>query len=398
MAALNVLQVIPSIAAVHGGPSLAILSIERALAAQGCSVTTVTTDDAGPGLRLAGEDVPAPARGVERIYCRKRTEFYKVAPGMGQWLWTNVRRFDTVHIHALFSFSTTAAAMVTRRLGVPYVLRPLGTLSGYGVNRRRPWMKRLSLACVEGPALRHAAAVHFTSRSEEQEARLLGIKMTGVVIPLGIEASRGGNHDRLLSNLGIPPSGPKILVLARIDPVKNFEGLFRALAILRRGGLTSTLLVGGAGESNYIGSLRDLARREGVGDQILWLGHVGGQAKADILAAADVFVLPSFSENFGLAALEALAVGLPCVLGRGVALAEEVMRAGAGVIVDPEPASIAAGLRRFLVDPAARRFAGTAAVALFTKDFSLERMGERLVSLYRSILDPRPRRAEWHRT
>ena len=389
---MNVLQVIPSVAAVHGGPSLAILSIEKALAAQGCSVTTVTTDDDGPGLRLAGEVVPTPTRGVERIYCQKQTEFYKVAPGMGRWLWKNVHRFDVVHIHALFSFSSTAAAMVARHLRVPYVLRPLGTLSSYGVTRRRPWMKRLSLACVEGPALRHAAAVHFTSSSEEQEARLLGIEMKGVVIPLGIEGVRGGKRDRILSELGIPPSGLTILALSRINPKKNFEGLLRALRILRREGLTPTLLVGGAGESDYVRSLRNLARREGVGDQVHWLGQVGGQVKADLLAAGDVFVLPSFSENFGLAAVEALASGLPCVLGRGVALAEEVRRAGAGRVVDPGPESIAEGLRRFLVDPDARRVAGAAAVALFMQDFSLERLGERLVSLYRSLVDARSRR------
>ena len=392
MPALNVLQVIPSIAAVHGGPSLAVLSIEKALAAQGCSVTTVTTDDAGPGLRLAGEDVPTPSRGVERIYCRKRTEFYKVAPGLGRWLWNNVRRFDVVHIHALFSFSSTAAALAARHLGVPYVLRPLGTLGSYGVIRRRPWMKRLSLACVEGPALRHAAAVHFTSSSEEQEARLLGIEMKGVVIPLGIEGIKGGKRDRRLSELGIPNSSPTILALSRIDPVKNLEGVLRALGILRREGLTPTLLVGGAVGNDYVGSLRDLARREGVGEQVHWLGQVGGQVKADLLAGADVFVLPSFSENFGLAAVEALAAGLPCVLGRGVALAEEVTRAGAGVVVDPDPESIAAGLRSFLVDPDARRVAGDAAAALFKQDFSLGRMGERLVSLYRSIVDARSRR------
>ena len=115
-------------------------------------------------------------RGSQRVHFRKRTEFYKVAPGMGPWLWRNVRRFDVVHIHALFSFSSTAAAMVARHLGVPYVLRPLGTLSTYGVTRRRPWLKRVSLACLEGPALRGAAAVHFTSASEEREARLLGVR------------------------------------------------------------------------------------------------------------------------------------------------------------------------------------------------------------------------------
>ena len=244
---LNVLQVIPSIAAVHGGPSLALLSIEKALAARGCSVTTVTTDDAGPGHRLAGDVVSVPLPGVERVYFRKLTEFYKVAPGMGPWLWRNVRRFDIVHVHALFSFSSTAAAMTARHLGVPYVVRPLGTLAAYGVTRRRPWLKRVSLARLEGPALRGAAAVHFTSSSEEQDARLLGIAMKGVVIPLGIESVLGGDRNRTLSELGIPAAAPRILALSRIDPKKNFEGLVRALAILRHEGLAPTLFVGGAG-------------------------------------------------------------------------------------------------------------------------------------------------------
>ena len=389
---MNVLQVIPSVAAVHGGPSLAVLSIEKALTARGCLVTTVTTDDGGPGILLAGDDLPAPPAGVQRVHFRKRTEFYKVAPGMVPWLWRNARRFDVVHIHALFSFSSTAAATVARQLRVPYVLRPLGTLGSYGVTRRRPWLKQLSLACVEGPALRYAASVHFTSSAEEREAGLLGVRMKGVVIPLGIEGVRKGDRDRFLSERGIPATGTTIVALSRIDPKKNFEGLLRALGIVRREGVVPNLLVAGAGASEYVGSLRDLARREGVGDQVHWLGQIGGQMKDDLLAAADLFVLPSFSENFGLAVVEAMAARLPCVLGRGVALSEDASRAGAGVVVDSDPESIAAGLRHYLVNPDARLAAGAAAVSLFQEEFSLERMGERLEALYRSILDERSRR------
>ena len=286
--------------------------------------------------------------------------------------------------------------MTARHLGVPYVVRPLGTLAAYGVTRRRPWLKRVSLARLEGPALRRAAAVHFTSSSEDKMRASLDLAMKGVVIPLGIESVLGGDRNRTLSELGIPAAAPRILALSRIDPKKNFEGLVRALAILRHEGLAPPCSSGAPGESDYVEGLRALAQREGVDDQVHWLGQVGGQRKRDLLSASDVFVLPSFSENFGLAAVEALAAGLPCVLGRGVALAEEVRRAGAGRIVDPDPESIAAGLRRFLVDPDARRVAGAAAVALFRKDFSLERMGERLVALYRSILDVRSRRAVSH--
>ena len=157
--------------------------------------------------------------------------------------------------------------------------------------------------------------------------------------------------------------------------VKNLEGLLRAMTVLLRDGLAPTLLVAGTGDSDYVAGLRDLARREGIQDLVHWLGHVGGRAKDDLLAAADVFVLPSYSENFGMAALEAMAAGLPCILGRNVGLAEEVRSSGAGVIVDTNPESIAAGIRHFLLDPHARESSGAAGLALAQQNFSLERMG-----------------------
>ena len=99
-----------------------------------------------------------------------------------------MRNFDVVHIHSLFSFTCVAAALIASWRRVPYVVRPLGTLSEYGVTQRRPWLKRLSLAILEARILRHAAAVHFTSEAEREEAMKLNLPLQGVVIPLAVEA------------------------------------------------------------------------------------------------------------------------------------------------------------------------------------------------------------------
>lgn len=380
----SVVQIIPSVSEVHGGPTQVLQLMERALASQGIAAETVTTDDDGVGRRLCGETLDSP---VVRRYFRKDTEFYKVSFRLAKWLLRGVNRFDVVHIHALFSFSSVAAAWAARRAGVPYVITPHGSLSPYGMTRRRRLMKSLSLRFVEGPLLREAAAVHFTSEVEREHAAALGIPMRGVVIPLGYEASPAGSRRRFLEALpGVHLFSHAILFLSRLDPVKNIEALIASLALLKAEGLRPALIVAGAGPSEYVEELQQLAAAKGIADQVFWLGHVSGDLKADALAAADVFVLPSFSENFGMAVVEAMSARLPVVLSEGVALAAAVQAAGAGIAVSPSAEQLADGLGRLLRDEELLKRAADAAVAMVQRDFSLSVMGRRLFDLYESLV------------
>ncbi len=212
--------------------------IEQALLAQGIDIEIAATDDDGPGRRmtftapapLIQENPPLP---VHR-YFPKRLDFYKVSPGFAHWIFRHVRDYDLVHIHALFSFTSVMAAWAARWKGVPYVVRPLGTLNQYGVTQRRPWLKRLSLKLIEGPILRHAAAVHFTAEAEKMEAESLGIPMRGVVIPLGIEPAPRGEASVLLARFPALKNCRLLLFLSRLDPKKNVEGLLKALRLMQR--------------------------------------------------------------------------------------------------------------------------------------------------------------------
>lgn len=359
--------------------------MEQGLCATGVSVTTATTDDDGPARRLRINARPVEAHGARRIYFRKWFDFYKVAPAMLPWLWRHVRTFDVVHIHALFSFTSTAASFVARWRGVPYVVRPLGTLTSYGVTQRRPWLKRVSLALIEGPMLRHAAAVHFTSQAEWDEAAVLGIPLRGIVIPLGVEAPEPGDRQILVRDYPELEGRWVFLFLSRLDPKKNVEGLLHALATVNRQHTRASLVVAGDGPEAYVARLKELANSLGIAERVYWLGHVGGPRKAAAFAAADAFVLPSFSENFGIAAVEALLAGLPCVLGQGVALAKDVEEAGAGLVTAPEPDAIARALEQLLGDDALRRDMGARGKALAERQYSTRVMAEKLIALYEDI-------------
>ncbi len=160
---MKVLHVIPSVSVVHGGPSRAMVNIERALAGRGIEVTTVTTNDDGDDRTLpvqCGSPIVTPY--ATRWYFPRTTVFFKVSIGLGQWLRRNVKSFDVVHVHALFSFAPVAAAFIARQAGVPYVLRPLGVLAPYGMTKHHPALKRVSFALIERRLIESADAIHFT--------------------------------------------------------------------------------------------------------------------------------------------------------------------------------------------------------------------------------------------
>ena len=376
LSGLRVLHVIPSVASSDGGPARAIELMERALSAAGVSVTTLTTDHGG-----GGNDVPA----SKRIYKRLWTTPYKLAPGMVPYLWRHLHEFDVVHIHAMFSFAPTAAALCARLLGVPYVVRPLGTLGQYGLLNRRPLLKRLSTAAIEGPILRHASAIHFTSAEEAEEARAMGTPMRGVVIPLGVDTVDSPSSQAVAELRHRIGDRHPILFLSRLDPKKNLEGLIDAFSGSPMLMQTCALVIAGDGDAGYGETLRSRAVSAGLGDVVHWLGHVEGPQKAAALSIAELFALPSHSENFGIAAVEAMLAGLPCVLGEGIAIARGAATGGAALATAPDVPAVRNALEELMKNAPVRREMGARAAAYARERYSPEAMARELVSLYRDI-------------
>lgn len=373
------LHIIPSLSLAHGGPSVAMPLIAQSLFDAGVAVDVATTDDDGPGKRIDVET----GKFVEQEHCRiirfpKQTEFYKVSLPLASWLKAHVVEYDVVHVHALFSFASIAGARAARRAGVPYVVRPLGVLNRYGMEKRRAFLKRVSFTLLEGPLLRHAAAVHFTSEAELQEACSRGHIRNGVVIPLGVKVETLEN---------VRGSGDEtVLFLSRLDPKKNLEGLLRAWAAISGDFPRWRLVIAGDGEPDFVAGLKSLGEQLGVANRVDWVGKVEGEQKAHLLAQASVFVLPSLSENFGLAAAEAMLAGKACVFTRGVAVGEMAGKAGCARLVEGDVPGVASGLRELMRDDPGRLELGSKARSFASREFSLGAMGERLRRLYGEVV------------
>jgi len=357
----------------------------------GMDVVVATTDDDGSDARLdVPLGTPVERDGVTHFFFRRDFVPYKISFGLARWLNRNTDQFDIVHIHALFSFSSTAAARIARRKKIPYVIRPLGVLNQWGLEHRRPFLKRLSLRFFELPILRRAAAIHFTTDQERREAAAIGADVAvsrSFVVPIPVEGKDGGDKDNFLRKYPSTAVKRLILFLSRIDRKKGVELLLKAFAGVKRSEPNSLLVIAGDGDSRYIDDLRAQADELKISADVLWAGFLGRAEKANAYAAASVFVLPSYSENFGIAAVEALAAGVPTILSDQVALAQDVADGGAALVVQADEISLRTAILRVLADAGLREQLSANGRAAAARLFSFDAVGNSLVEQYRWILE-----------
>lgn len=354
---MRVLHVIPSVSPLRGGPSKAVFEMVQALRNQGVEAEILTTNDDGPGIDLSlpigrwceRQGVPLLAFQRWSPPLRPLREF-AISPGLSRWLGRHVRRYDLLHIHAIFSFPSTWSMRQARRAGVPYLVRTIGQLSPWSLEQsagRKRWMLKL----LERSNLEGAAALHYTSRAERDEATPLKLQSPELVLPLGVHA---------VDSTLFPGPSPiaegepiRLLFLSRLHPKKQLDRLLQALAILQRERPDAawSLAIAGDGDPAYRDDLRRLAQQLGIDDRCRWLGHLEGSAKLRQLAGAHWLVLPSAAENFGIAVAEALACGTPVIVSPQVAAAELVAGSGAGIIAESEPTLLAKALGQALEAP-----------------------------------------------
>jgi len=389
----------------EGGPSVAANAMAEALVGLGVQVTVATTT--GRGER---EDASTERRGYSIVCFRREFEPYKVSFGLTRWLRENIAGFDLLHIHALFSFSSTMAARIARQHSVPYVVRPLGVLNRWGMENRRPILKRVSFRLVELSILLNSAAIHYTSNAERAEAASLDPHLAehrSATISLPIERAEPGDAEVFRARYPAVKKHRVILFLSRIHPMKGIELLLDAFAMVREKNKDVALVIAGDGEESYVRALRERATRQQQGawstehgdkkqadkeekgeedTRIVWTGHLNGEMKAAALAAADVFVLPSASENFGIAAAESLATGVPTIVSEEVALSSDIRQYDAGVVVKRDVQQLAGAISDLLSNR--ERAAGLAANGrrLAEERYSPEAVGRALHELYQKII------------
>ncbi len=389
---MNVLHVIPALAARYGGPSAALPALCAALGEAGIETAIATTDADGSGHLPVDRGVATTYKGTATFFfTRQFSESLKYSRPLAVWLDRHVRTFAVVHVHAVFSHACLAAGRACRRSGVPYVVRPLGTLDPWSLGQKAA-KKRLLLWAAGRRLLRNATAIQYTSRREMDEVEAsLGVTR-GVVIPLGTDAITPSRRRA---------TDPYVLALSRLHPVKGLDTLVDAFARASSGKelLRWRLVIAGDGEAEYVESLKTRAARSGAGERIRFAGWVEGAAKRALLEGASLFALPSLHESFGVSLIEALAHGVPALVSPHVHLAAEIQESRAGWVAGPEREEYKEALEATMRSDDERERRGEAAWR-FAQRFAWPRVAEQLVELYGEItsrpdarpqtLDPKP--------
>jgi glycosyltransferase involved in cell wall biosynthesis len=388
--AVKVLHVIPSVAPRYGGPSRAVIEMCRALRGRGVETLIATTDADGDGRlavdlgrQISYDDVPA------IFFHRQWSEAYKYSRPLARWLDAHVRDFDVVHIHAVFSHACLAAAVACRKKGVPYIVRPLGTLDPWSL-KQKSLRKRVFWHLGVKRMLDAAAAIHYTAAPEQELVEnALGLKR-GVVVPLGVETSAppAAGETEIEGTLGSSlRQHPYILMLSRLHRKKGLELLLPAFLSLSRQSEFAEwkLVIAGEGDAEYVKSLRRLIKRENGNGNVIFVGWLEGAEKEAALRQASLLALTSYQENFGLCIVEALACGVPVIVSPHVNLAPEIEAAGAGWVTPLERGTLERSLAETLRDDAGRAQRGAAGRELVRRRFSWSAVAGQLSAVYDAV-------------
>jgi glycosyltransferase involved in cell wall biosynthesis len=381
---MRVLHVVPSYIPAwrYGGPIRSVHGLCAGLARAGAEVHVFTTNVDGDRDSDVALGRPVDLDGVKVSYFpsrRLRRLYY--SPGMREALRRDLGGFDLVHLHSVFLWPTWAAARQAARSGVPYVVSPKGMLVRELMRRKSRWLKRLWVALIERRTLERAAGIQVTSRQELEEFKSFGFHATEpFLVPHGLDLPAG----RPRPGPPDPPPGrrARIVFLGRISWEKGLDRLIPALRHLP----DVELVLAGNDEADWTARLSELARSQGLLDRVRFAGPVQGEAKQEFLAGAALLVLPSYSENFGMAALEAMAAARPVVLSPEVGLADIVERTGSGIVVDGAPDRLGPAIDRLLRDPEQLRAKGENGRRTVEQRLTWDRVAEQMLRRYREIV------------
>jgi glycosyltransferase involved in cell wall biosynthesis len=315
---------------------------------------------------------------------------------VGTWLRQNARNYDHIIIHGLWQHHGYAAARALQGMGLPYHVFTHGMLDPwfkhtYPLKHLKKWVYWLT---AEYWVLRDARAVFFTSEEERLRARqsFWLYQAREHVVAYGTSPPpTDTQHYRTVFFDAHPTLAGKhlLLYLSRIHPKKGCDLLINAFAQVAQQQPAAHLLMAGPGDPLVLNQLKAQAARLGIAERITWLGMLSGDDKWAAFHAANVFVLPSHQENFGIAVAEALGCGRPVLISDKVNIWREIASDGAGLVEsDTEPGTVSLLQRWFNLGPEQQAAMSQAASTSFAMRYTVAAMANGLVTALQSIPYP----------
>ncbi|MEH2374712.1 glycosyltransferase [Nostoc sp.] len=385
---MKILMVIAALGNVYGGPTKIVLDLAESVVKLGVSVDIVATNANG----YTTLDVPLNKWITENNYRLQYFSYfnfldYKFTGSMTKWLFYNVSDYDIVHTNAIFSYPVLAAHLACQFRIVPYIATPHGMMEPWAL-AYKAWKKKFYFTFFEKPSLQKANAIQMTASTEARQINTLDLKTPLVFVPNGINSTDFESPPSAeLFYEQFPNSRNKTLIifLGRIDPKKGLDLLASAFAKAHEKFPETHLIVAGPDNTGFLPTAGSYFSKAGCKNAVTFTGMLTGAMKYAALAAANIYVAPSYSEGFSMSVLEGMAAGLPCVITTGCNF-PEAAAAGVASVVDINADQIANALIELLKQPLQAKDMGDRARQFILENYTWDSVAFKLISVYQDII------------
>jgi glycosyltransferase involved in cell wall biosynthesis len=379
----------------YGGPIQSVHALNKWLVRAHAEVTVYTTPINGP----KDSDVPISTARDLRPVDRNGVQVHYFKPSWPR-SWFNSREmrnalkehakdFDIIHITSVFLSVSTLAARAAKDVGVPYIISPRGSLMTAPLEKKSPLKKSLYMGFIERENLENADALHFTTEPERAEYEKLGYRMKkAIVIPNGLdpESLSSGDPETFRSEFNIPQGKRIVLFLGRLSWKKGLDTLIPAFAKVVEKIPEAVLVLAGGDDENYKPTLEKLIESANLRSKVIFTGPILGSERTAAYRNAEIFVLPSYSENFAGTVAEAMYFGVPVVVSEGVGLSSVVRESGAGLAVPKDTAAFVSAMIEILKDPVRAKEMGERGISTVANKFSYDKVAQAFLGAYNEVI------------
>jgi glycosyltransferase involved in cell wall biosynthesis len=389
---MNVLIINPYISPDYGGTTKAVVELSKSLSNQGYLVDILTTNANTKGKidTNLGEWINKEGYRIKYFNCYHKNDFI-VSFSLVKCLLNYRLNYDVVHTNTMFSPMISLIHWICIFQKTAYIITPHGMLEPWALSYKA-WKKRFYYALLEKPALQKSSAIQVLANTEAQNVKSLGLKTPTVVIPNGIyrkELERLPNSEIFHQRFPTTINKTLILFLGRLDPKKGLDLLAPAFAKVHCQFPQTHLVIAGPDNIGFLPTAKRYFTQAGCLDAVTFTGMLTGSLKYAALAAATLYVAPSYSEGFSMSVLEGMASGLPCIITTGCNF-PEAAEAKAAHVVAIDSNAIADALIDCLNHPQQAKAMGTRAREFIFQNYTWEQAAKKLIRVYTAIIEKKP--------
>ena len=367
---MRVLHVTPSVSPLAGGPAVSIPALCDGLATRDCKVTLV----AGSDVEYVKINVP-----FKTFPLKQFPKALRRSPEMRKWIFEKCKNgeFDILHSHNLWGMPTYYPYLSSRKFEIPHVLSPRGTLSDYSLSTGSK-LKKAYWHSILKKVMNTAAGFHVTSSDELYDIRKMGVRGPVAIIHNGIE----------VEDIGAADAKKQFLYFGRLHQEKGIDVLLKAWKLISLNREKWTLRIVGPSDVEYLSYLKNYIEVNKI-HGVNFGNPVFGKEKFSEYRQSSFFVLPSYTENFGLSVLEALLMRVPAIVNRGAPWSD-LNKFNCGWWIDQGPDELASALLLAINTPETERIRmGVAGRELILNKYSIQSSCSMMIEFYEYLLKRR---------